>query len=209
MGFHDWVTSVQPTFDKLRSRGPVILVGLSLGSLIATKLAISAPGDVAGIALLANAFWLHSPYPAVALDLADRLNLPNISIPKGPSDLGDLEARSSQVSYQVQPLKAAIEVLRAGEQLRKELHRLHCPSLIVHGARDRVCPVENSWKAAERIGTRDLRVVVLPRSHHILTRDVERETVSRELREFMLRICPTSRNASDPKNAANLETPQV
>jgi esterase/lipase len=48
--------------------------------------------------------------------------------------------------------------------------------------------VQNSWKVAELIGTTDRRVVVFPRSHHILTRDYEREQVRDELRHFIKRL---------------------
>lgn len=186
--FEDWVASVRPTFDHLRSRGKVILLGLSLGSLIATRLAIESPGDVLGVALLANAFWLHSPYPALALDLADRLGLPDFGVRKNGSDLGDDRARATHVSYQVQPVRAAISLLRAGEAMREQVHLLHRPTLLLHGAQDRVCPVENAWKVAERLTISDIRVVVFPRSRHILTRDVERHQVFQELEAFFTRL---------------------
>ncbi len=53
---------------------------------------------------------------------------------------------------------------------------------------DGVCPVQNAWRVANLLGTRDVRVVILPRSQHIITRDVERAEVARELREFYARI---------------------
>jgi esterase/lipase len=68
------------------------------------------------------------------------------------------------------------------------LSKVHCPTLILHGARDRVCPVENAWRVANLLGTSDVRVVILPRSQHIITRDVERDQVARELRDFYTRI---------------------
>ncbi len=197
--FEDWVDSVRPSFQRLRAQGPVIVVGLSLGSLIATRLALEAPDEVLGVAMLANAFWLQAPYPAHALDLADRLRLPDFGVRKRGSDLGDESARASHVSYQVQPVRAAISLLRAGEKMRQELPRLRVPTLILHGARDRVCPVANAWKVAERMTASDVRVVVLPRSHHILTRDRDRAQVCAELEVFFRRFISSS---SPPNSAA-------
>ena len=183
--YEDWFSAAKAAFDELRARGPVFLLGLSMGSLLATELCLSAPGDVLGLILVSNAFWLKTPYPAWALAAADRLNLPNFRIKKGGSDIFDLEARLSHISYQAQPLHGAVDVLRAGERLRARLADVHRPTLVLHGGRDQVCPVENAWRVAERLGSGDSRVVIFPKSHHILTRDCERTEVAAEIRRFV------------------------
>jgi carboxylesterase len=187
--FDDWLAGVRVEFDRQRARGPVILLGLSLGSLLATALYLEAPGDVLGLVLLSSAFWLSSPLPGLALDLVDRLRLPDFGMPKtGGPDLGDEEARRTHLSYEVQPIHAAISVLRSGERLRRQLHRIHCPTLLLHGALDRVCPVAGAWKAAHDMNDADVRVVIFPHSHHILTRDVEATQVGLEIEAFLRRV---------------------
>ncbi|HSC86050.1 MAG TPA: alpha/beta fold hydrolase [Polyangiaceae bacterium] len=190
--YEDWLAGAREVFDEARSQGPVILIGLSLGSLLATELYLSAPGDVLGLGILANAFWLREPMPGLALGLVQKLGLPDFGMAKFASDIGDEQARANHVSYGIQPVQAAISLRAAGQRLRDELFRVHCPTLILHGARDRVCPVANAWRVAERLGSDDVRVVVLPRSHHIITRDSESPQVARELREFIARIRTTS-----------------
>jgi carboxylesterase len=187
--FEDWLAGVRTEFDRERAKGPVILLGLSLGSLLATALYLEAPADVLGLVLVSSAFWLSSPMPGLALDLVDRLGLPDFGMPKtaGP-DLSDEEARKTHLSYEVQPVYAAISVLRAGERLRRELCRIHCPTLLLHGALDRVCPVAGAWKAAAMMTDADARLVVFPRSHHILTRDIERAEVGQEIQAFLRRL---------------------
>lgn len=196
LNFFDWLDGVRSDFEELRSQGPVILAGLSMGSLIATALALESPSDVAGLILLSNAFWLKTPFPGVALDLVDRLGLPDFGVPKLRSDLGDEEAARTHVSYQIQPTRAAISVMHAGRRLRQQLPEIQCPTLILHGALDRVCPVANAWKVAGKLGSRDTRVVIFPRSYHIVTKDVEREQVRRELRHFMKGIRKTTRKTT-------------
>lgn len=187
--FEDWLGGLREDFDLLRKEGPVVLLGLSLGSLLATALYLEAPGDVAGLVLISSAFWLSSPMPGTALDWADRLGLPDFGMPKtGGPDLGDAEAKRTHLSYEVQPVHAAVSLLRAGERLREELFRIHCPTLLLHGALDRVCPVNKAFEAASRMTETDARVVVFPRSHHILTRDVEAGAVRAELTEFLERL---------------------
>ena len=73
-------------------------------------------------------------------------------------------------------------------RLRERLGELRCPTLILHCARDRVCPVSNAWRVAERLGSEDCRVVILTRSRHILTRDREHAAVRREVSDFLARF---------------------
>jgi|SRR6478735_880010 len=191
--FDDWLAGVRVDFDRERAKGPVVLLGLSLGSLLATALYLEAPADVLGLVLVSSAFWLSSPVPGLALDLVDRLGLPDFGMPKtGGPDLGDEEAKRTHLSYEVQPVHAAISVLRAGERLRRELSRIHCPTLLLHGALDRVCPVAGAWKAAAQMTDADTRLVVFPRSHHILTRDVEAAQVGQEIQGFLRRLTTRS-----------------
>jgi len=185
--FRDWVAGGESAYQELASAGPVIAVGISMGSLVAAQLAIEHPERVRGLVMLANAAWLRPPL-AFALRAGGLLRLPDFLMKKGGSDISDSEARASQISYTADPVHAAIDLERSARALRERLGQVRCPTLILHGARDRVCPVENAWRVASLLGTTDVRVVILPRSHHIITRDVERAEVARELREFYTRI---------------------
>ena len=185
--FADWTRGAEGTFQKFAGTGPVIASGLSLGSLMAAHLALTYPERVVGLVLLANAAWL-TPALGIALRVGGKLRLPDFLMRKGGSDIADPEARSTQVAYTADPVHAAIDLERSGRQMRERLGGIRCPTLIIHGALDRVCPVSNAWRVASLLGTKDVRVVILPRSHHIVTRDVERADVARELGAFYTRI---------------------
>lgn len=191
LGFDDWYEGVRASFLSAAARGPVVVVGLSLGSLLGTRLCLEYPDRVLGLGLLANAFFL-SPFPSWPLRSVDRLGLREFGVPKLGADIGDAAARRTHLSYTVQPVGPAIRLLRAAEQLFAELPRLTCPTLIVHGAKDRLCPVSNAWRVAEQIGSDRTRVVILPRSHHIVTRDYDREQLRAELTQFAARLTTPS-----------------
>ncbi len=190
--FADWVRGAEEELLRASESGPVLLAGLSLGSLVALELALRHPSRVRGLALLANALWLTRPFPALALRAVGALGLPDFAFPKFGSDISDPEARRTHVSYLAQPVRGAIDLQRAADRIYAELGRIQCPTLVLHGARDRVCPVENAWKAAERLGSPDVEVRVFPRSHHILTRDVEKTVVRQALAQFFRRVSATS-----------------
>lgn len=182
----DWTRAARTAFDELP--GPIVVVGFSMGSLLAASLAAQNPGRVAGLVLLANAAWLTSPFPSWALAIIERLGLPDFLAPKRGPDIADPESAQTHVSYASHPVHAAIDVRRAGIRVRERLALVRCKTLILHGAKDRVCPVANAWRVAESLGTDDCRVVIFPRSRHILTRDVERDAVKRELLAFFGRV---------------------
>lgn len=181
-----WSDAARAAFD--RAPGKRILVGFSMGSLLAIDLAAERPESVSGLVLLANAAWLSAPFPSWALALAERLRLPDFLAPKSGPDIADEAARETHESYDSHPVHAAIEVFRAGIRMRERLAQICCPTLILHGARDRVCPVANAWRVGESLGTDDCRIVIFPRSRHILTRDIERAAVRREVVSFLTRI---------------------
>lgn len=187
LSYADWLDGVRPALMAAAERGPVLVFGLSLGSLLAVELALAFPERILGLVLLSNAFFL-SPFPAWPLRCVDKLGLPDFGVPKAYSDIGDPEARRTHLTYSAQPVRPAISLVRAADRLFERLPELRSPTLIVHGAKDRLCPVSNAWRVAERMGTPDVRVVVLPRSHHIVTRDFDREQLRSELRQFVRRL---------------------
>ncbi|HEY2405473.1 MAG TPA: alpha/beta fold hydrolase [Polyangiaceae bacterium] len=185
--FSDWLASAREALAALPS-GPVIACGLSLGSLLAIRLACAEPERISALVLLANATRLSAPFPAWLLAAGGFLRIPDFLMPKRMSDIADGVARSSHVSYSADPVHAAIDLHRGAVATRALLKQVKCPTLIVHGAHDRVCPVSNAWRVAEALGTRDVRVLILPRSHHILTRDLDRDALSAELTAFFSRF---------------------
>lgn len=178
----DWTQAAERAFDEL-GPGRRIVAGLSLGSLLAIHLAATRSSEVAGLVLIANATRLSAPTRwALRLwqHLPERLDF---AMPKVTSDIADPAARRTHLTYGEQPVRAAAEVQRAGRDCLGLLARVRCPTLILHGARDRVTPVSNA-SAVERALGGPSRVVLFPRSRHILTRDLERAAVRRELLAF-------------------------
>ena len=182
----DWASAAEAELGALE--GQVIVAGLSLGSLLAAHLAATRPERVRGLVMLANAAWLAAP-TSWALSAVDRFGLPDFWLPKVTSDIADPATRRTHLTYGAQPVRAAVSVLRAGAIVREELRLVRCPVFIAHGARDRVCPVSNARRVAARIGSTEKRVLILPRSRHIITRDLERARLRVELESFLRDLC--------------------
>ncbi len=173
-----------------REHGKVLVIGSSMGSLIALDLAADFPDVVVGVGVLGSPIRLRWPYPSLALAAVARLRLPDFTVRKSGPDILDPEARRTQVTYEEQPAHAGNEVRLAGHRVEGRLGLVRCPAFVAHGRRDRVCPVNNARIVFAKLGTAaaDKELVLLRRSHHIITRDVERVILRTRLRAFMQRV---------------------
>lgn len=187
--YQDWYATAERELLRLSAHGRVIVGGQSLGSLISLDLALRHPERVLGLVILANATRLYAPYPDWALSLVGRLGLTGFMMPKfGGANLCDAEAKQRHLTYGQQPIRAALDVRERGIHLLGQLARIHCPCFVAHGEHDLVCPVSNAWAVAERLGTPDVELLLLPNSAHIITKDGDRELLRARLRAFLQRL---------------------
>jgi carboxylesterase len=188
--FRDWLGAARDALFPLTDGGsPAVVVGLSLGAVLAARLAAGEPERVAGVGLLANALWLP-PLVTAALDRVRRSPVADFWVPKLGSDIAEPTARANHLSYGAQPLGAAADLLRGARETRPLLGRIQAPTLIVHGLRDRVCPAANAWRAAALLAAVSPSVLLLPRSHHIVTRDLEHERVRAAVNDLLQSVAP-------------------
>ena len=173
----------------LEDLGPVVLVGNSLGAATAVRAANRHPALVAGLVALddpVNArHWLARlarlrPVPAPVWRGVGALRLPapaaraiteaaarKVLYGPGAAVDPDVVGRWSSMATQPRALETlgryafqyAIETAGGHREVR-----VSCPTLIVHGARDRIIPVHASRILHRQIPGSDL--VVLPRSGH-------------------------------------------
>lgn len=168
----------------------VVLAGFSLGSLVAMELAARRPVGLRGLVLLGNAITL-SPGLAAPLGFVDRRGwkLPDWYLMKiATADIRDPEARKEIISYDRDPLRASLEVYRAGVKVRPRLGQIEVPTLILHGAKDRVCPASNVDLVARALGTSDVRTRIYAKSAHLVAADYDRAEVAATITAFVSRF---------------------
>lgn len=187
--YADWYDSAERHFLELSANTPALVGGQSMGAVLSLDLASRHPARCAGLVLFANAVRLASPFPSVALSAASWFGVPDFALPKtkGP-DLNDPVAKATHTTYAAQPFHAARSLQLAGERVLEHLTRVHCPTFIGHGALDHTAPSSNAWLVADRLGTTDVEVHVFANSAHILTKDLDRETLRAKVRTFLTRV---------------------
>jgi esterase/lipase len=175
------------------------VVGSSMGSLIALELAADFPKEVVGVGVFSSPIRLFWPYPSLVLAALAYLRVPDFVVPKSLPDILDPEGRRTQVTYREQPFRAGNDLRLAGRRVEARLGMIFCPAFIAHGRADRVCPVGNAHIIHAKLGTRaaDKELLILNRSHHIITRDVERGILRARLHAFIERVASRSPEAKD------------
>jgi carboxylesterase len=191
--FDDWLGAAREAFHAVRrAHDAVAVLGFSMGSLLALSLAAGAEtrDAVSGVVVLGCALRMTAPLRAVfGLASAARVPLPDAYVPKpfGP-DLRDPTLAESIQAYDRHPVRAAMQVHRAGPAVAAHLDAIRCPVLALHGARDRVCSPRASRELEDALGTRDVRVRIYPRSGHLLALDFDREDVAADVVRFLERV---------------------
>ncbi len=79
--------------------------------------------------------------------------------------------------YSVYPMKAGREALRMTLKMRRMLHRVTAPTLVMHSTEDITAPYENGPKVYEAVGSEDKEFIKFDRSSHMLMYDCEKEDV--------------------------------
>jgi carboxylesterase len=201
-GYDNWYESVVSGLEELRPFGePTVVVGLSMGAVLAARLAADQSESVAGLALLAPAFFLPTSM-TIALrglrgllgSIVDRIYLFN----PGGSDIHDAAARSIHPSCRLMPLSAPLNLLDLSSVVKPMLRHIAQPALVMHARRDHTCPMrKNVGYVMKHLGSAEKRAIELDDSYHVITVDSEKERVANEVAEFVerFRVAPQKRAA--------------
>lgn len=180
----DWVTAVEEAWDKLAARHErAFVVGMSMGGTLATWLASSRP-DVAGLACV-NPI-VDPPAESFRELLRAFVAAGHDCVPGPANDVSEPDAR--EVAYPQWPIEPMLSLFEAQDELLGRLAAVACPVLVVTSAHDHVVPPVSSDMLAEGVSG-PVERLLLERSFHLATLDVERDVVEAAVVAFGRRVC--------------------
>ena len=189
LGWRDWVEGARRELRRLEAARRVVVVGCSMGALVACALAHSER-RVDGIALLAPALHLTAAGRLAAfLDRRTPLGRLGVLVSKaGGSDVRDPAQRRDNPSMRAVPLRAVGELVELGRHVDRLLPQITTPALVVAARHDHTVRLSGARRIAERIGSAPARLVVLEQSFHLVGIDVERDRCGGEVSAFLERV---------------------
>jgi carboxylesterase len=168
-----------------------------MGGLVTLELARRRPEDISAICVLATALFLQRSARRF-VGVTRRLPLlQKAALPKwAGSDISDPEMRRKNGIAQGDawmPLNALASLVDFGVHVRDHLVEVQLPVLLAHSRNDHTVPFACMEAIATRLGTprSQVRQLILERSHHVITLDVERELVFRVVADHILEYTRT------------------
>jgi carboxylesterase len=206
----DWYASLEAALRELRERcNRVFVSGLSMGALMALKLAADHPDSVNGVATLSATFFYdgwnvpqfrqrfllpialytpirylyswHEPAPYGIKD--DRLR--NIISAVYASDEAQMPAT---YGYSEFPGVTIRETFRLINAVKRDLRRITAPLLIVHATEDDMATLENARFLASQVASKDVHTYFVDDTYHVLTLDRRKHDVAQRVTEFFLGV---------------------
>jgi carboxylesterase len=206
-GWRDWYASVVEAADRLRAQVDHLFVaGLSMGSILALKLAMDRPDAIDGLGLYGTTFfhdgWATPPIgrlafllPAVtALGFGRR----RVSAEVEPYGIKDERIRNRIVGAMLSgdsqaaglagfPWPSLAQFQSLSRHVRNRIGRVRAPCFIAHSSNDDVASLRNV-RIVERGVHAPVETLLLDNSYHMVTVDQERGRLIEQSAAFFQRI---------------------
>jgi carboxylesterase len=206
--WQDWYASVEAGAERLKARVDHLFVGgLSMGALLALRLAAQRPDLVDGVAAYATMFrhdgWSMPMVTRFAFLLpvfrALGIGRGRSFLEQPPYGIKDENLRrqivakmqsgdSAAAGLPGNPWYAVAEMAKLSATVRRQLSDIRSPCLVVHATEDDVASVRNAELIARRVTQAPVEMLLLKDSYHMVTIDRERRTVIAQTIAFIRRI---------------------
>lgn len=202
----DWYTSVEQAYAKLSASCTEVFVGgLSMGAILALRIAALKPGALRGLLLYAPTLfydgWSVRRHRWMMRWLGPLIDTPigrNYRfVEREPFGIKDPRIRamvqaalasgdSSQAGVEGTPAISLRELWRLVAATRPLLGQISAPSLIVHPRHDDISSLRNVHELQTNLGGL-VETVILDDSYHLITLDRQRGVVMERSAEFVTR----------------------
>ena len=199
--WRDWRAQVLLELrDLKRQHKTVSIGGLCIGAVLALSVAEEASADISGLSLLSSTLFYDGwsiPWYRFMLPLGYYTPFRYIYKYKGRQPFGIKNEKLQQwlireVNHKASAIAAAanlsLPAIHEGELLiksvKRNLHKVTAPVLVMHAAEDDVSTPRSADFIVNHIGSDKVHKIMLHDSYHLITMDNERELVADETIKF-------------------------
>lgn len=204
-GWRDWLAAAEAELFRLTPNGGQAFVGgLSMGAVLSLALAARHPDRVRGVVCFAATLrydgWVV-PKNAWVIPLGAYVPILNRYrfMERPPYGIKDdrLRAKMEEMLFSgaiaeaglpFMPGRSLAQNLKLIRRVKRELHKITAPMLVVHAREDDITHIRNVEKMTAAVKGRVTKLY-LDDSYHLVTVDRERAKVARATQEFLEALC--------------------
>ena len=181
----DWYEDAENSMlDLLKECDKVIVVGLSMGGLVALDLAVRHRKQVAAVVTVAAALTFKDPL-SVLTPLMAR-TIPSWPSPTAYNDK-ELEKQRNR-NYPKFPTEAFNELYQYSHVMENDLSFIHADALILQSRKDQVVHPKAAQKIYNKISSKNKRLAWFEESGHEMLLDLEAPQVTATITDYLKEI---------------------
>ncbi len=204
--WRDWQAEAERALRDVGGRRGAFVAGLSVGALLALRLAARHPEAVRALALMAPAVRFRGPRMFLVRQLARTplLEWTRPWVAKTGTDISDPEARAEAPVLPAFPVARLKDVCTLQALAARDAARVRCPTLVAVAEQDHVVDPEGGrWLACRLPAAPSVRVLSLRQGFHIIPRDTAGPLLAAEVGDFLAqRRHPSCWESSSPAAGA-------
>lgn len=198
-----WYEDAEAALDHLtRLTTTRIVVGFSMGSLLGLRLAALRGTDLAGVVAMSVPLSFPAWKQRTIRALARARRLPGFGRIVGRHqkrrgiDVRRRRPADLSPGLMAFPYPTLEQLVRLQAEVAACLPRVERPLLLLHGGLDHAAATDDSARVAQRVASADVRRKVMPRSFHLLPRDLDANRVCEEIVAFAERVFDRGQHAN-------------
>ncbi len=180
----DWYEDAEAALKDLSGEvDAVVVVGLSMGGLVAINLGIEHPDKVAGVVTLAAAIRFKDPLAPLSPLMAKMFK----SWPS-PNSFRDRSLRASCENYPRFATSAFVSLYEYSKETEARLPALRTPIAVLQSKRDQIVAPRSADIIYRDVSSAHREIHWFQRSGHEMGQDLERDAVFNTTMEFILKF---------------------
>ncbi len=182
----DWTAYVGSEISKkLAENDTVVFTGLSMGGTLTLWALENFPELKGGVTLSAPVEILSWPQRLLTiLPIGWWISRTDDDI----RDINDPEQRSLHRAYETFHTDSVKELQKLVKYTKRNLQRITQPILVVHSTKDKSIPLKNAEYIHRMVSSDQKGIMIVERSRHVLTRDLDRNEIFSKINDFLLTL---------------------